>query len=357
MTGGYNGKNWINLSEVQINGRQVGSEFPPYIIAEACINHGGDISVAKEMVYKARAAEVDAIKFQYHILDDEMLDAAPKSQNFSKSLKETLEETNLSLDDHLELKGLCKTVGLEYLCTPFSFASADILDKELAIPAFKVGSGECTNHALQRYIAKKNKPMIVSTGMTTLNDIDNTVNVLNECGADFSLTHCVSIYPCPYNRTNLGLIPVYIKRFGVPIGLSDHSKGIYTSLGAVALGASIIEKHFTLDKTLEGPDHSCSLEPHELGQLVEGCKAVWLAGGDEKVFCVEEQEIAAWAHESVVTCANIEEDEIFSTSNLMIKRPAPPKGGIDAKDYDKVLGLRASKVTKANQHLLWECVR
>mgnify|MGYP003643508279 FL=1 len=244
---------------INIGDRRIGEGHPPYIIAEACINHEGDIEIAKEMAFIARAMGCDAIKYQLHVLDDEMLRDTPISDNFDESLYDALDRTNLSVEEHKALKALCRTIGIDYMCTPFSKASADILDEEIGVDVFKVGSGELTNIPLQRHIAAKGKPMIVSTGMSKVEEIAETVAALTDAGVPFALTHCVSAYPCPYDRVNLGMIPRYREMFSVPVGLSDHSVGIYTSLGAVALGACVIEKHLTLDRDAPGPDHKSSI--------------------------------------------------------------------------------------------------
>ena len=343
---------------IEINNRQIGTEFPPYIIAEACINHEGDINIAKEMVFHARAAGVDAIKFQLHVLDDEMLREAPQSANFDEPLYDALERTNLSIGEHLELKALCEDIGIHYLCTPFSKASADLLDEEIGVDAFKVGSGECTNHPLQKHIAAKGKAMIVSTGMTELSEIDETVEVLKKnTSAGFILTHCVSAYPCPYNRVNLNLIPDYIERYGVPVGLSDHSVGIYTSLGAVALGACVIEKHLTLDRTLPGPDHKSSIEPDELHQLAIGARAVWEARGSRREIFPEEQEIVAWARESVVSVKEIGAGELITGDMITTKRPSPGVGAVAAKHLDSIIGKTALVNIAQDQQILWDQVK
>ena len=343
------------MQEIIINGRKVGRNFPPYLIAEACINHEGDIEIAKEMVFHARAAGVDAIKFQLHVLDDEMLKEAPQSDNFDEPLFETLEKTNLSIKEHIELKELCEDIGINYMCTPFSKASTDQLDNLIGVDVFKVGSGECTNHPLQKHIASKNKPMIVSTGMTELYEVKETVSILKKfCNSGFALTHCVSAYPCPYNRVNLNLIPKYIDLFDVPVGLSDHTIGIYTSLGAVSLGASIIEKHFSLDRTLPGPDHKSSIEPNELRELAKGCRAVWEARGDKREIFPEEKEIVAWAREAVVSVKDISKGTIISENMVTVKRPSPLDGAIPAKDLEKVLGQIALKDIKSDKQIYWE---
>lgn len=345
------------MKAFSIGNRLIGDGHPPYIIAEACINHGGCVDIAKEMVYHAKAAQVDAIKFQYHVLDDEMLRDTPQSANFEFSLYKTLEETNLSLDEHLELQSLCNSLGLDYMCTPFSKASADILDEQLKLQLFKVGSGECTNHPLQSHIASKNKPMVVSTGMTELSEVDDVVALLKQQAKfGFAITHCVSAYPCPYDRVNLDLIPFYRDRYNIPVGLSDHSVGIYTSIGAVALGACIIEKHFSLDRTEPGPDHLSSIEPYELGELVRGCRAVWLARGCNREIFPEEKEIVAWARESVVSVCPISSGTVISKDMVTVKRPSPTDGVVPAKFLSSVIGSKAEVNIPANIQILWESI-
>lgn len=329
------------MTDLRIQDRELSAERPPFIIAEACINHGGDLKVAEEMVYKAKAAGVDAIKFQMHCLDDEMLRDTPTSSNFSESLFDTLEKTELALDEHKRLKSLCDYLDIEYMCTPFSFKSADILEQHLDLNIYKIGSGECTNFPLLRHVASKGKPMIVSTGMTTVEDVELIVRELGKVAEGrFMITHCVSSYPCPYEDVNLGMIKEY-KKYGIPIGLSDHSVGIYTSLGAVALGACLIEKHFTLDRTLEGPDHKSSIEPYELSELVKGCRAIWEARGSNRRVFEGEREIKMWANESVVTTKSITKGEKFSKENISVKRPAPKENHFPAREYDFVIGKTA----------------
>lgn len=346
------------MSFIMINGRKVGPGYKPYIIAEACINHEGNVKIAEDMVFHARAAGADAIKFQYHVLDDEMLVDTPQSENFADSLYDTLDRTNLTLEEHAHLKSLCEKIGIDYLCTPFSFKSADILDEQLNMKAFKIGSGECTNLPLLRHVAAKKQPMIVSTGMTELSEVDTTVQFLKDHTSNgFMLTHCVSIYPTPYERVNLDLIPEYIERYSVPVGLSDHSVNIYTALGAISLGACLIEKHFSLDRTLPGPDHLSSIEPSQLRELVQGCEAVWQAKGSERVIFPEEKEILAWARESVVTTKAISKGTVFSNDNITVKRPSPEEGMIAAAQLDDVIGKTAQSDVPADTQLRWVDVK
>lgn len=338
---------------VKLGNREVGAGHAPYIIAEACINHQGDPSMAREMVYVARAMGVDAIKFQYHVLDDEMLPIAPQSDNFDEPLYDTLEKTNLSLETHLELKELCEDIGIQYMCTPFSRASADILQDELDIPFFKTGSGELTNLPFQEHVAGFGKPVIVSTGMALVSEIDDTVTTVKTAGAPLILTHCVSAYPAPYNIVNLHCIPKYREKWGVPVGLSDHTIGIYTSLGAVALGAAVIEKHFTLNKRLPGPDHESSLEPYELGELVKGARAIWEASGDKRIIFEEEKQIIEWARESVVSLCAIPAGTVITEEMISVKRPSPGDGIIAARDYKKILGKTAGIDISADKQIKW----
>lgn len=336
---------------ITIGNRQVGDGCPPYIIVEACINHEGDIAIARRMVHMAHAMGAGAIKFQYHVLDDEMLREAPQSDNFEEPLYDALDRTNLTIPEHRELKALCEGLGIDYLCTPFSRKAADVLDEEIGVNVFKVGSGELTNLPLQQHIAAKGKPMIVSTGMSEIDEIQETVDLLKSTGVPFALTHCVSAYPCPYDRVNLGVIPLYRDRFQVPIGLSDHSIGVYTSIGAVALGACIVEKHFTFDRTAPGPDHQSSIEPYDLGELVKGCQAVFLARGSTREIFPEEQQIVAWARESVVSIADIPAGAVITADMVSVKRPSPGPDGIPARALNDVIGRTATVAIAKDQQL------
>jgi len=338
---------------VTINDHLVGTNQPPFIIAEACINHEGDINIAKQMVHMAHAMGSDCIKFQIHVLDNEMLRETPQSDNFEEPLWDTLERTNLTLDEHIKLMELCNNLGILYLCTPFSKEGTDILE-DIGVDFYKTGSGEMTNLPLIEYIAKKGKPMIISTGMSNIDEVQETVDLVKSIGTPLIITHCTSAYPCPYNRINLGMIPKYQQRFGIPIGLSDHSIGIYTSLGAVAMGAAVIEKHFTLDKMQKGPDHPSSIEPYELGELVKGTRAIFEARGSEKKIYDEEKQIIAWARESVVTEMDIKAGEIISKEMVWVKRPSPGPGVVPAKDLKKVIGKSALKDIPKDNQVKWE---
>lgn len=341
------------IEPIKIGKRIVGPGFSPYIIAEAAINHEGDYETAKKMVYIAHAMGADAIKFQIHVLGNEMLREAPKSENFDEPLYETLKRTNLSIDEHCRLKDLCEQLGIRYLCTPFSRDGADILEK-LGVEVYKTGSGELTNLPLQEHIAKKGKPMIVSTGMCTIDEIKETVDLIKGIGTPLMLTHCVSAYPTPYEITNIGMVQEYMRLFEVPVGISDHSRGIYTVLGAAALGACLIEKHFTLDKLQKGPDHPVSIEPDELGELVKGSNAIFKSLGNKRDIFAQEKQIVAWARHAVVSEKEISKGTVITKEMVWVKRPSPASGSIPAKDLKKVIGKTAKVDIPKDVQIKWD---
>ncbi|MCE7964265.1 MAG: polyhydroxyalkanoate biosynthesis repressor PhaR [Nitrospira sp. NTP2] len=345
--------NMAEIASIPIGPYRIGPEHPPLVIAEAAVNHQGDFETAKRMVYIAHAMGAHIIKFQIHVLDNEMLRETPQSANFAEPLYVTLDKTNLTVDQHRELKRLCESLGILYLCTPFSRVGADILE-DLGVAAYKTGSGELTNLPLIEHIGRKGKPMIVSTGMCTIDEVGETVALLRQLKTPFALTHCVSAYPTPYDRVNLGMIARYRDLFHVPVGLSDHSRGIYTGIGAAALGACVIEKHFTLDRQQPGPDHPVSIEPDELSDLVKGVDAVFRARGAEREIFPEEREIVAWARESVVSEVPIARGSVITKDMVWVKRPSPGPGAVAAKDLGKVIGKVAQVDIPKDSQIRWE---
>lgn len=328
------------MEYIKFSNHRIGNKYKPFIIVEACVNHQGNFKIAKKMIYFAKKVGAQCIKFQHHIISEEMLeDNIPKSSNFKKSLSEVIKKTNFSLKQHLLLKSTCEKIGIEYLCTPFSIKAAKELNY-LKVKAFKTGSGELTNHPLIDFIAKLNKPMIVSTGMSLPEEIDETVKIIKKRGTPFALTHCISAYPCPNEIMNLDFITELSKKYRVPIGLSDHTSSIFNALGAVSLGASLIEKHFTFNKKLSGPDHKSSIDAKELKVLVEGVNANFLARGNLKKIFPQEKEIINWARESVVSTSNILKNQKLTINNISVKRPSPKKNQIPAKYYKKIIGKK-----------------
>jgi sialic acid synthase SpsE len=243
-------------------------------------------------------------------------------------------------------------VGIEYLCSPFCPDAVDVLDN-LGVKGFKTGSGELSNLPLMKRIADTGKPVIVSTGMSTMSEIEETVNFFKKANSDLIITNCTSIYPAPYNSINLNLIPIYRKKFGVIVGHSDHTPDIWTSLGAISLGASIIEKHFTLNRCLKGPDHAVSLEPDEFGMMVSAIDKIYMALGDKKIIHKQEEEVKSWANHSVVSLVDISKGGVINKNNISVKRPG---GGIPAKYMESLFQKKVSRDVKKNSILNWEDV-
>ena len=334
---------------IKINKNIISSKHRPYVIVEACVNHQGNFNIAKKMIYAAKVAGAQCIKFQHHIVKEEMLEKnIPKSSNFKKPLSKVIEDTNFTIKQHIKLKNFCEKIGIDYLCTPFSIKAAKELN-EIDVKFFKTGSGELTNLPFIDYIAKLGKPMIVSTGMSLPDEIDETVKIIKKNKTPLALMHCISAYPCPYEIMNLDFIRYLSKKYKIPVGLSDHTPSIYNALGAVSIGASILEKHFTFNKKLSGPDHKSSIEPRELKELIKGAHANFLARGSKKIIFPQEKQIIAWARESVVSIKDIKKDEILTKENISTKRPSPKNGDIPASDFFKILKKKSKYEIKADR--------
>ena len=335
------------MKNIKVYNRKIVLSYKPYIIVEACVNHQGDFDIAKKMIKISKKYGADCIKFKNHIVDEEMIRNVPKSKNFKIPLWKVIEKTNFSTYQHKKLKEYCDSLGIHYLCTPFSIASAKEL-LSIGINAFKVGSGELTNYPFIHYLSKLGKPIILSTGMCLLEEIIETITIIKKSNTPFAIMHCVSAYPCDYRLMNLDFIKSLILKFKVPVGLSDHTPTFYNALGAVSLGASIIEKHFTFNKSLDGPDHKSSIDANELKYLIEGCKANFLARGNVKKIHKEEQEILAWARSSIVTKIDVKKNEKIDINNITTKRPTAKQGEISSKLYNKILGKRFKKDLQKN---------
>ena len=336
----------------KIGNRIISSNHKPYIIAEACINHEGNMKLAEKMVTLAAKAGASAIKFQMHVLDDEMLKKTPKSSNFDESLYDALDRTNFNTKQHIYLKKLCKINNIDYLCTPFSRKSVNILYHDVRVKVFKVGSGELTNIPLQEFIAKKKLPTIISTGMSTLKEVKYTFDQVYKINKKIILTQCTSIYPCPYEYSDIGVITQYRDEFSVPIGLSDHTNSIYTSLGAVALGACLIEKHFTTDKNLPGPDHKASVLPDEFTLLVNSVrKTEQILGKKEKICQKEESQMALVSRKSLTLIQSLKKGDQLEEKHFTLKRPGT---GLFYKDLKKILGRKVKKSLKQDYQIKFE---
>lgn len=339
------------MNTISIKDRLIGENQPVFIIAEGCDNHMGDLDTAKEMCRQAKLAGCDCIKFQHHLPDEEMLKDVPMSSNFDIPLYDFLKLHALTLDQHVALKKYCEEIGILYLCTPFSLKAAYELN-EIGVDAFKIGSGEMTDIPSLVKIAELGKPMIVSTGMSDLDEIERTYQALEATGVDFAFTNCLSEYPPKYEDVNLNVIPIMKKRFPkAVIGHSDHTPDLYTCYAAVALGASIIEKHVILNKQTPGPDQSVSIDFFDLYQLVDGIRKVESALGSEKKVHTNEKTIREWAFRSIVSTRPIKQGEVITQEMIWSKRPGT---GIPSHKMNEVIGKTATKDIPENVLLAWE---
>lgn len=312
-----------------------------FIIAEAGVNHNGDINIAKKLVDVACAAGVDAIKFQTFKAENLVTKNAPKAKYQEQSTGsgnqyDMLKKLELSYDDHIILQKYCKEKGLTFISTPFDFESVDLLEK-LNVPLYKISSGDLTNIPLLKYIARLNKPMIISTGMANLGEVEEAIEAIGEVGNNkISLLHCTSNYPTNYNDVNLNAMITLENAFKLPIGYSDHTIGIEVPVAAVAMGAKIIEKHFTIDKFMEGPDHEASVDPEELRRMVKSIRNIESSLGNGIKTCNEsEKNTKEIARKSIVASVNIKKGETISYNNITFKRPS---NGISPRLTDEIIG-------------------
>ncbi len=338
-------------SEIVIGGRVIGDGHPPCVIAEVGINHNGDLRNALALVDAARRAGAHCIKFQTHITHKEMIHTDIKPGDISNEpLWDIIQRCELTADEERQVKRACDEAGILFLSTPFSREAADQLE-ELGVPAYKIGSGEITNLPLIEHVARKGKPMIVSTGMTEIEEIAATVTLIQSYGIPLVLLQCTSTYPTAYSDVKLGAIDLLHRRFRLPVGLSDHSPGIYTALGAVAKGACVLEKHFTMSRDWPGPDQGLSLEPDELRELVVGADAIYQALGSEKTILDKEQPVLEFARASVVIVKPVAAGERLTEDHVWVKRPAD--GEIPARDYKNVLGRVARVAMEPDHQVKW----
>lgn len=316
------------MPEVRICGRIIGEGHPCFIIAEAGVNHNGDMNLAHQLIDVAVNAGTDAIKFQTFRAERLVTADAPKAAyqlettNAGESQFEMLQRLELDADAHRALIAHCRDKHILFLSTPFDEKSADLLEA-LGVPAFKTPSGEITNLPYLNHIARKGKPMIVSTGMAFLGEVETAVRTIEAVGNHaFALLHCVSNYPANPADTNLRAMQTMARAFGLPVGYSDHTPGIEVSFAAVALGACIVEKHFTLDRNLPGPDHQASAEPAELAALVRGIRIVEAAlGNGRKEPAESEANTAAVARKSLVAACDIPAGATLTETMIALKRP------------------------------------
>ena len=329
------------MKEFSIGNRLIGEAHKPLVIAEIGINHGGDLDEAFKIVDAAIRGGAEVIKHQTHVVEDEMSHHAKAvvPGHTVESIYEIMENCALNEQDETKLKKYIEDKGAIFISTPFSRAAADRLER-MGVEAYKIGSGECNNYPLIEHIAKFGKPMILSTGMNTIKSIQPSVEIMRNHNLPFALLHCTNVYPTPYELVRLNSINELKDAFpDAVVGLSDHTVSNYPCLGAVALGASILERHFTDSMDREGPDVICSMDPVALAELVYGSEIIQKSRLGKKGPVAEEQGTIDFAYASVVTIKPIQKGEVFSRDNLWVKRPGT--GDFLAKDFDRLLGCRA----------------
>jgi len=338
---------------LKIGSRLIGKSKPPLIIAELGINHGGSLDTAKLMVESAFKAGAECVKHQTHFVDDEMTDEAKCifPPNAEVSIWDVISSNSLSAEEEIELKHFAENLGLIYLSTPFSRKAADFLN-DINIPAFKIGSGEADNLPLIRHIAEFGKPVILSTGMQNLESIKPSVQILEEAGIDFALLECTNLYPSPPEIVSLQGVTELKNTFpNRVIGFSDHSIGPEIALASIALGASIIERHFTDSRYRKGPDISCSMDPAELKYLIDRSIDVYKACTNQKSRTEPENTVYAFARGSIVADRDLNAGTIIGTQDIWARRPG--NGEIAAFDFDKVVGKKLLKAVMRNTQLKW----
>ena len=335
---------------IEIAGRTIGSDFPPLVIAEIGINHEGSLAVAKEMVDAAHRAGVEVVKHQTHIVEDEMSGAAKNviPGNANVSIYEIMERCSLNEADELELKNYVESKGMIFISTPFSRAAAERL-KKFDIPAYKIGSGECNNYPLLEHICSFGKPIILSTGMNTIESVAKAVAIFDKHNIPLALLHTTNLYPTPIHLVRFGAMMQMHNAFPNKVfGLSDHTLNNNACLGAVALGASILERHFTDHMQRTGPDIVCSMDEKTCAELIVSSKEIWQMRGGQKEPAKEEQVTIDFAFATVCSIAEIKKGEMLSKENIWVKRPGT--GKILAEHFNNLIGKTATRyITKDEQ--------
>ncbi|MDD2674371.1 MAG: N-acetylneuraminate synthase family protein [Flavobacterium sp.] len=339
---------------IEIQGRRIGPDYPPLVIAEIGINHEGDLKTALEMVDAAKRAGIEVVKHQTHIVEDEMSGAAKKviPGNSDVSIYEIMERCALNEEDELTLKNYVEENGMIFISTPFSRAAANRLQK-FDIPAYKIGSGECNNYPLLEHISSFGKPIILSTGMNTIESIQKAVAIFVKNKVPFALLHTTNLYPTPPNLVRLGAMCKMNEAFPTSVfGLSDHTLNNTACLGAVALGASILERHFTDHMSRKGPDIVCSMDENATKELIQYSKEMFLMRGGTKKPADEEQVTIDFAFATVCSIDTIAKGEKFTTENIWVKRPGT--GQILAENFEKLLGKTANRTIENDEQLTWD---
>lgn len=339
---------------ISIAGRKIGYDFKPLVIAEIGINHEGSLKTAFQMVDAALLAGAEVVKHQTHVVEDEMCKKAKEviPGNADVSIYEIMERCALNEEEEIQLKNYVESKGMIFISTPFSRAAADRLEK-MGVSGYKIGSGECNNYPLLEHIASFGKPIILSTGMNSIESIEKAVEIFRKNNVEFALLHCTNVYPTPPSLVRLGAMIELQQNFpDAVIGLSDHTVNNYACLGAVALGASILERHFTDSMDRPGPDIVCSMDTDAMRQLIEGANYLFLERGGKKGPVKEEQPTIDFAFATVVTIDDIKEGEELTMQNIWVKRPGT--GEIKAVSFSELIGKKVNCDLTKDTQLKWE---
>lgn len=345
------------MNEFKLGNRMVGYQHPPLVIAEIGINHNGSLDSAISLADDAIDAGIEVIKHQTHVVEDEMTSEAKSviPGNSDKSIYQIMEECALNEEDEVSLKEYVESRGKIFISTPFSRAAADRLER-MGVCGYKIGSGECNNYPLIEHIASFNKPIILSTGMNDLDSIRPAVEILRKHRIPYALLHTTNIYPTPDHLVRLGAMNELQDTFSdAVIGLSDHTVSNHACFGAVALGASILERHFTDSMTREGPDITNSMDPSAAKELILGANTIFEQRGGSKGPVQEELPTIKFAFASIVSIDDIKKGEIFSKDNLWVKRPGT--GEILAEEFESIIGKKANNDISSGQQLKREDIQ
>lgn len=338
---------------MKIAHRYIGPEHPPLVIAEIGINHGGNLSVAKAMVSAAHKAGCEMVKHQTHFVEDEMTEEAKEifPPNADMSIWDVMKSCALSKDDEIDLKNYTESLGLIYISTPFSRSAADFL-AEIGVPGFKIGSGEANHLPLIRHISSYGLPVIMSTGMQTIESMRPSANILENAGIEYALLECTNLYPSPPEIVSLRGISDLQQAFPqAVVGFSDHSIGPEMAIAAVALGSCILERHFTDTRYRKGPDITCSMDPAELRFLIDRSREIHTALHNPKIRTEKEEDVYRFARGSVVADRDLPAGHIISEKDIWARRPG--SGDISVEHFDKLIGTKARVSMKKNHQIKW----
>lgn len=345
MVGGANPIG-VGRPMIEIDGRKIGQNERPYVIAEVGINARNDLTLAKRFIEVAANSGADAVKFQTHLADAEMVESEMRSVGAGE-VYDTVSECEWSIEEHRELQSHAGDHDITFLSTPFSTEAVDLLD-EINVPAIKIGSGELTNRHLIEHAANTGKPLLISTGMNSLDEIEAACDYIDDVVDKYALFYCVSEYPTTAEDFDFETISILEEKFSVPVGLSDHSTGVEAAKVAIGNGAALIEKHFTIDRRLPGPDQEVSIEPEKLTDICNFSNLYHKTSSKREGLHTEESEIRKWAQHSIVTSKPIESGEQLTKYNTTTKRPG---NGISADRYFELLGTEVNRSISENMCL------